>query len=145
MVNNITQKTFDIFLIDTDVNRASKLLNFVDSPLNWVLKKVKIYIIYTYISLVTQRCPGCSLLITLKIYLRLVVNSDLKYFPYNSGPTQLRISKVKTKLRHSRDSPKFPYQNLRQICPGVEVLWSDIQTENTTFYIYIIVNSQPVH
>ena len=56
---------------------------------------------------------------------------------YKSRFTQFRISEPS--LKHSRCSPKFPNQNLRQIGPGVHELWSDKQTVRqtkiTTLYI----------
>ena len=51
-------------------------------------------------------------------------------FRYLSRPTQLRISKPNEE--HSRESPEFPDQNLRQIGPGVSELWSVKQTDRQT-------------
>ena len=44
----------------------------------------------------------------------------LVIIPVESGPNQVRISKPSSE--HSRGSPKFPNQNLRQIGQGVPQL-----------------------
>ena len=67
------------------------------------------------------------LILTPAVYPCLVVN-------YNFRPTQLRISKPRKE--HSRGSPEFPNQNVNQIGEDVPDLYSDIQTEITTFFIY---------
>ena len=61
--------------------------------------------------------------------------------------TQLRI--FKASQEHSRGSPGFPNQNLRQICREVYEQWSGIQTKTTAkqrslFYIFRFTRIYPI-
>ena len=84
-------------------------------------------------SLGTQRDPG-KVIISATIYPPPVVNYNFSFFPVQSGPNQVSISKPS--YENSRGS-RVPQSNVRQIGPRVSELWSDKQTDKQRLQLYI--------